>query len=320
MQGKRIFYVHGFASSAQSGTVTMLRKLMPNAEVMAFDLPLHPEEAMTLLRNRCSELHPNLIVGTSMGGMYTEMLYGYDRIVVNPAFEMGDTMIKHGMTGKQTFLNPRADGVQDFIVTKALVAEYKAITQQCFAHADAEEQARVYGLFGDKDPIVDTFDIFQQHYTHGIYFRGAHQLSDKVALHALIPVIRWIDDRQDNRQRPILYIDYNTLFDSYQKPLSDMQKTFELLLAAYQVYIVAPMTYNQPDSCKEITRQIQHYLGVPTYQHLIFTHRRDLLYGDYLLSRTPEPEFLGTVLRFGQDDFKTWEDTQTFFRRLGNLS
>ena len=39
MAGKKIMYVHGFASSAQSGTVTMLRTLMPEATVVALDIP-----------------------------------------------------------------------------------------------------------------------------------------------------------------------------------------------------------------------------------------------------------------------------------------
>lgn len=34
MRGKKIMYVHGFGSSAQSGTVQMLRTLMPNATVV----------------------------------------------------------------------------------------------------------------------------------------------------------------------------------------------------------------------------------------------------------------------------------------------
>ncbi len=33
MKGKKVMYVHGFASSAQSGTVALLRQLMPNAVV-----------------------------------------------------------------------------------------------------------------------------------------------------------------------------------------------------------------------------------------------------------------------------------------------
>ena len=129
MQGKKIMYVHGFGSSAQSGTVKLLRQLMPQAEVAAEDLPIHPEEAMTLLRDMCKKEQPDLIIGSSMGGMYTEMLYGYDRILVNPAFQMGDTMMKHDMLGKQTFANPRKDGVQEFIVTKSLVALPSSVSQ-----------------------------------------------------------------------------------------------------------------------------------------------------------------------------------------------
>ena len=77
-KGKKIMYVHGFGSSGQSGTVTRIREVFPNATVIAPDLPIHPEEAMALLRQLCQQEQPDLIIGTSMGGMYTEMLYGYD--------------------------------------------------------------------------------------------------------------------------------------------------------------------------------------------------------------------------------------------------
>ena len=113
MSGKTIMYVHGFGSSAASGTVKRIRETLPSARVVAYDLPLHPEEAMALLQEKCAEERPALIIGTSMGGMYAEMLRGYDRILVNPAFEMGDTMHEHGMMGKQVFQNPRQDGVQE---------------------------------------------------------------------------------------------------------------------------------------------------------------------------------------------------------------
>ena len=33
MSGKKIMYVHGFMSSAQSGTVKMLQQIMPNATI-----------------------------------------------------------------------------------------------------------------------------------------------------------------------------------------------------------------------------------------------------------------------------------------------
>ena len=75
MKGKKILSVHGFASSGQSGTVTLLRTLLPSATVIAPDIPIHPAEAMDMLHSVCNDEHPDLIIGTSMGGMMAEMLY-----------------------------------------------------------------------------------------------------------------------------------------------------------------------------------------------------------------------------------------------------
>ena len=141
-KGKKVLYVHGFGSSGQSGTVTRIREVLPHAEVIAPDLPIHPKDAIDLLRRLCQTETPDLIIGTSMGGMYAEMLDGFDRILVNPAMRMGDTMKEHGMIGAQHFSNPRQDGVQDFIVTKALVKEYKDLTEQGFSAVTDEEQER----------------------------------------------------------------------------------------------------------------------------------------------------------------------------------
>ena len=220
MKGKKILYVHGFGSSGQSGTVTRIREVLPKAEVIAPDLPIEPQEALTLLKETCEREHPDLIIGTSMGGMYAEMLYGYDRILVNPALEMGETMKEHGMIGAQHFSNPRVDGQQDFMVTKTLVKAYKEVTQLCFNGVNDEEQQRVFGLFGDEDTTVNTFDLFHEHYRQAICFHGEHRMNDQSFMHAVMPVVRWIDDRQEGRERPIVYIGMDTLKDSWDKPLS----------------------------------------------------------------------------------------------------
>ena len=186
-KGKKVLYVHGFASSGQSGTVTRIREVLTQATVIAPDIPIHPEEAITLLNNVCTTEKPDLIIGTSMGGMYAEMLRGYDRILVNPALRMGDTMKEHGMIGAQHFQNPRQDGVQDFIVTKALVKEYKDITDRCFDGIDDEEQHRVWGLFGDEDTTVNTYDLFREHYPQAVRFHGEHRMNDNSFMHSVVP-------------------------------------------------------------------------------------------------------------------------------------
>ena len=199
MVGKKIIYVHGFMSAGSTHTAQILRDYMPQATVIAPDLPIHPEEAMTLLRNLVDAEQPDLIIGTSMGGMYTEMLYGTYRICVNPAFQMGATITESNMMGKQVFQNVRQDGIQEVIVTKALVKEYKDMTENCFKQVDAKEQERVFGLFGDADPIVHTFDLFSEHYPQAIHFHGEHRLIEKAIFHYLMPVIRWTITRQLQR-------------------------------------------------------------------------------------------------------------------------
>ena len=203
MAGKTVLYCHGFGSSGQSGTVTRLREVMPNAKVIAPDLPVDPHEAIALLHTICEQEKPDLIIGTSMGGMYAEQLRGFDRICINPALEIAETMRAHGMTGTQQYQNPRLDGVQEFYVDKALVKAYREVSEQRFVGLTPEDERRVYGLFGDKDDLVDTIGIFSLHYSQATNFHGEHRMDDKSYMHSVLPVIRWIDDKQEHRQRPI---------------------------------------------------------------------------------------------------------------------
>ena len=316
MKGKKIMYVHGFGSSGQSGTVTRIREVFPNAIVIAPDLPIRPQEAIDLLRETCDKEQPDLIIGTSMGGMYAEMLYGYDRILVNPALQMGDTMKEHGMIGAQHFSNPRQDGVQDFIVTKALVKEYKEMTEQCFSAVTPEEQGRVWGLFGDEDTTVNTYDLFREHYPTAIRFHGEHRMNDKSFMHSVVPVIRRIDDRQEGRERPIIYIGVEALRDGYDEPRSSAQKTVRTLLETYQVFFVAAAP-SDTVYYADVNEWLYEYVNVPAYGHTVFTVRRDLLYGDYFIGMEESWSGMATHIHFGSDTFKTWDDIAAYFSRLG---
>lgn len=327
MNGKTIMYCHGFGSAASSGTVKLIRQTFPNSRVVAFDIPVHPAEAIAFLKEKVAQEKPHLIIGTSMGGMYAEMLYGVDRICVNPAFEMGQTMKEHGMTGKQVWQNPRQDGETEFMVTKALVKEYHEMTEQNFvlleamsAEERAEEQRRVWGLFGDADPVVHTFDLYRSHYPQAAHFHGEHRMDDRSFMNGVVPVIRWIDDRQERRERQIVYIDASTLRDSYDKPKSSLVKAFQMLIETYQVYIVMPAPTNDHAALDADAQWIERYLSTPAHDHVVYTNRKDLLYGDYFIDAAPDDNFMGTALEYGSDEFKTWEEVMVFFERLRPVS
>lgn len=315
MSGKKIMYVHGFMSSGQSGTVKLLQEMMPNASIVAEDIPLHPEEGFEMLQKQAETEKPDLIIGSSMGGMYAERLRGFDRILVNPALRMGETM--SSMMGKQEFQNPRKDGVQEFMVTKGLIKEYKDFSSLCFDGFTEEDASHVWGLFGDKDPLVHTFDYFCEKYTQAIHFHGEHRLIDKIAHHYLVPVIRWIDDKQNGKERPIVYLHYDALHDSYGNATSSMHKAYEMLIENYNVYVVAENPSNDKEYAAKVLVWVEEYLSAPAWNHVIFSNQKNLLYGDYFIDPRPDENFMGTAIEYGSDEFKTFEEIITFFERLG---
>lgn len=320
MKGKKILYVHGFGSSGQSGTVERLRELLPGATVTAPDLPVHPAEAMALLRDICSTESPDLVVGTSMGGMFAEMLYGRDRILVNPAFRMADDILKNNMLGKVTFLNPRRDGMKEFMMTKQLMEEYREATEQCFAGPAADDRERVWGLFGLEDPVVHTCDLFAAHYPNAVRFHGEHRMNDSILLHSVLPVIQWIDDRQRGRQRNIVYISLERTMERDGKPASSVAKAVRFLLEWYDVYFVAALPPGDDGYAARAAQWIFETVGVPSFRHIVLTNRKDLLYGDYLIDATADGGaalFTGTRIEFGSDTFKTWEEVIEYFGQLG---
>ena len=317
MAGKKILYLHGFASSGETGSVSTLRLLLPGATVLAPDLPVEPADAMGLLLSLVASERPDLIVGTSMGGMYTEMLTGFDRILVNPAFQLADTILKNNGLGRREFHNKRADGETSFLVTKSLLEHFREVSSHCFEHA-AEDSGKVFGLFGIHDNLVHTFDLFREHYPQAIHFDGEHHLNDSVIVHSLLPVIQWIDDRQEGISRPVLFI---SLSDRLVNHSSGIAKAVAALAASYDLHIVAGVDYNDPEKCNDVFNWCEANLGVPVWNKVMINNHKNLLLADYLIDAEPDEnggrDFMGTLIHFGSDSFKTWEDVLTFFSRLG---
>lgn len=316
LAGKRLLYVHGFASSGQTGSVKTLRLLLPDATVIAPDVPVDPHEAISFLKETVGRESPDVIIGTSMGGMYAEMLHGTFRILVNPAFQLADTILKNNGLGKREFHNPRADGQTSFLVNKAMLEDFRDVSSHCFENAEADS-GKVFGLFGIHDNLVHTFDLFSSHYPQAIRFDGEHHLNDSAILHAVMPVLGWIDDKLNERSKPVLFI---SLDDTMIHHTSGIAKVVSELSWNYDVQIVIGVPYNKPEEFSSLSRWSEDNLGVPVWNRITSSNRKDLLLGDYLIDAHPESNFgdnfMGTLLHFGTDAFRTWEDVLEYFSRL----
>ena len=194
---KKIIYIHGFASSGASGTATNMRNaLYPEGVVVhSPDIPVMPADAIAFLRQYIADEQPDLIIGTSMGGFYTELQYGYKRILVNPSFQMARLLTFRGM-GNYEFHNKREDGAKTFKVDKEMIAQFRELEKQSFKGVTPEERERVYGLFGIHDKTVNCQDIYKKHYgdAHFATFDGEHRLNDLILKTTVLPLARTLLD------------------------------------------------------------------------------------------------------------------------------
>lgn len=187
----KIIYFHGFGSSHASGTVEILRRELPNDEIVAPDIPIDPVDALPYLKQLCADENPDLIIGTSMGGMYAQQMRKYRRILVNPAFNMS-TMSKGLKTGEHKFYNGRYDGAKTFKITKDIIQHHNLMERQQFKNISADEKDTCWCLVGLKDTTVTNAEaVFKKNYKadHVIRFDGEHQLNDKVIKKVLLPLI-----------------------------------------------------------------------------------------------------------------------------------
>lgn len=184
-------YVHGFASSGSSGTVMSLRRHLIDCEVIAPDLPVDPFEALELLRAMVQNESPEIVIGTSMGGMYVQQLRGVPRIVVNPSFEMSRSLL-FGKMGRNKYMSKRKDGATEFRIDKNVVERFKLMEKTQFDGIDEEDKRLVVGLFGDKDPIVHFQPLMAELYGEERcrWFSGEHRLNDEVVKKVLLPLLR----------------------------------------------------------------------------------------------------------------------------------
>ena len=192
---KKILYIHGFSSAGSTGTATIMRNLLyeKDVRVVSPDVPVSPLEALQFLKDFAEQEQPDLIIGTSMGGMYAEQLRGYKRILVNPSFHMARLLTFRGL-GNYDFQNKRADGATRFKVDKQMIAEFKEVEKLSFKGLTPEDKKNVYGMFGRNDPTVHTQDDFTKVYgkEHFVVFEGEHRLNDKILKHDVLPIIEEI--------------------------------------------------------------------------------------------------------------------------------
>lgn len=144
-------YIHGFASSPKSGTRASLARALPEYEWLAPEVSHNPLESLTILNDWAHAFEPELIVGTSMGGMLALYVDApkATKIVLNPSLEMDRTLRKMGY-GKHPYLQEREDGATEFIIDEPMVQRFLAFKKE---HSFILGSRNI-GLFSTDDELL----------------------------------------------------------------------------------------------------------------------------------------------------------------------
>ena len=90
-----ILYIHGFASCGAGNKVQVLQAHYGADHVISPDLPVDPQQALDALQQLIDEREINLLVGSSLGGYYSEYLnakFSIPSVLINPSTRPFDTL------------------------------------------------------------------------------------------------------------------------------------------------------------------------------------------------------------------------------------
>lgn len=120
-------YVHGLASGANATTAIKIAEVFPHYEWTVADYGESIEENVQMLNDIVAHHSPDLLVGTSMGGL--TVLYADApnaiKVVINPALSIADCVRNTIGLGKHPYFCKRMNGAKKFELTEEMCRAYE---------------------------------------------------------------------------------------------------------------------------------------------------------------------------------------------------
>lgn len=99
------------------------------------------------------------------------------------------------------------------------------------------------------------------------------------------------------------------------KDKDDTKEAVKKLAEKYDIFILSTAPWKNPTALNDKVEWVKRHFGgekdSPFYKRLIFTHRKDLCHGDYLIDDRPDKcgvdKFTGEVIHFGSEKFPNWD-------------
>lgn len=174
-------YVHGLASGASGGSSGALAELFPQFAWVAPDFGEDLRANVERINQMVAELNPQLLVGTSMGGLaviYADAPNAI-KIVCNPALSVADCVRSTIGLGVHNYFCTRIDGVKTFVLTEEMCRDWE---RYIATHIPSTGKIG-YAIFSPHDELLgEEATLAAQYYLEDQNFRV---LIDPVGVHRM---------------------------------------------------------------------------------------------------------------------------------------
>lgn len=176
-------YVHGLASGAKASTFDNLAKRFPQFIWVSADFGEELAENVKQLNDMICSNYPQLIVGTSMGGL--AVLYADApkavKVVCNPALSIADSVRNTIGLGRHEYFCERLDGATEFELTEQMCQRYE---RYIASHTPSLGRAN-YAIFSAHDELLgDAAATRAQEFVSSL---GYKVVIDPEGVHSLTP-------------------------------------------------------------------------------------------------------------------------------------
>lgn len=160
-----ILYLHGFASSGNSGAANDIQDCLPQCNVISPDLPINAVEALEVVQKITKDNRIDLVIGTSMDGVLALFANCDNVIVVNPTLSVSEFELLHRFANSYSQLDS-IEFIKSRITSVNLLA-----------------------LFGTEDDLVDCKEEFLKISPNIRHFKGGHRLNREAIEEVVVPSI-----------------------------------------------------------------------------------------------------------------------------------
>lgn len=149
----KAFYIHGLGSGANGTSGPRLAKKFPQYEWSYPEFSEDIQESIIKLNQLIDKNHPALIVGTSLGGLYTMFAKSFDgiKIAYNPGLDIVHILQNDIGFGTYKYFSPRKDKKTHYTVNEKMVKKF----EKYLASHQIEKATRCIAIFGTGDELIN---------------------------------------------------------------------------------------------------------------------------------------------------------------------